>query len=183
MSITDPSILQRLQAARLPKRPKEPSAPAKRSDKLKEEFKGYKKQVKIYLSQPDNLLCKIKAEGCTKLATCVHHTAGRTGAQLKKEEDWMPACESCNSWCESNDSLAREKGFKKSRLKSSKISAMEKTETVESIMSSTCSKKEKILKLKALGKTNKEIGELVGSNPGHIWNVLNPKHRKKDVGE
>jgi hypothetical protein len=66
-----------------------------------------------------------------------------------------------------------------------KIVTMENTnpETVESILELTCSKKEKILKLHAIGKSNKEIGELVGSNQGHVWNVINekPKPPKENI--
>ncbi len=116
MSTTNKLILNKLLQARIPKAKKEPKPPATRGEKLKELFKGYKIQVKIFLSKAENLLCKIKSPGCKGLATCVHHMAGRTGPQLKNEEDWMPACDACNLWVEENDSEARAKGFKKSRL-------------------------------------------------------------------
>jgi hypothetical protein len=109
-------ILDRLKSARLPKKPKEDKGINKRSEKLKELFKGYIKLVKIFLARPENVVCAINQEGCTKLATCVHHVSGRTGTKLKDEMDWMPSCESCNGWVEINDGKARELGFKKSRL-------------------------------------------------------------------
>jgi hypothetical protein len=108
--------LLRLQAARIPKKPKEEKGINKRSEKLKELFKGYLKLVKIFLARPENVTCKIDMPGCTKLATCVHHVSGRTGTKLKDEKDWMASCESCNLWVEVNDGKARELGFKKSRL-------------------------------------------------------------------
>jgi len=109
-------ILLRLQASRIPKKPKEDSRLKNRSVKLKELFKGYIKLVKIFLARPENIACKIDMEGCTKTATCVHHVSGRTGTKLKDEKDWMPSCESCNRWVEENDGIARKMGFKKSRL-------------------------------------------------------------------
>lgn len=108
--------LLRLQAARIPKKPKEDKGIKNRCAKLKELFKGYIKLVKIFLARPENVTCKIDMEGCTKLATCVHHVSGRSGTKLKDEKDWMASCESCNLWCEINDGKARELGFKKSRL-------------------------------------------------------------------
>jgi len=57
---------------------------------------------------------------------------------------------------------------------------MEK-ETVESVIALSSSKKEKIEKLSKLGKTNKEIAKLLGTNAGHVWNVLNPKKEKQDA--
>lgn len=43
---------------------------------------------------------------------------------------------------------------------------------VKNILSLTCLKHIKIYKLKQLGKTNKEIAELVGTNAGHVYNAL-----------
>jgi hypothetical protein len=114
MSTTDPDILKRLQLSRQPKTKKEQQPIATRGEKLKELFKGYIKQVKAFLLRRP--LCEIKAPGCKVQATCVHHTAGRTGEQLKNEEDWLPACAFCNLWAEINDAEARQKGFKKSKL-------------------------------------------------------------------
>lgn len=98
----------------------EPIAP--RSEKMIEAFKGYKKQVKAFLSRPENLRCKIKMACNGAVAECVHHVAGRTGDKLKDESDWMPACQKCNLWVEENDAAAREKGLKKTRLGKSKKS-------------------------------------------------------------
>lgn len=116
MSTTDKNILESLQRARMPKGKKAAEPPPKRSDSMKDKMKEYKKQVKAYLSKPENLRCKIQAPGCKNVSTCVHHTAGRTGSQLTNEEDWMPSCTPCNNWVEMNDSESREKGFKKTRL-------------------------------------------------------------------
>lgn len=114
--LTREEQIARNQAARIPKKPKEDQKIKNRSVKLKELFKGYIKLVKIFLARPQNVVCAIGMEGCTKLATCVHHVSGRTGTKLKDEKDWMASCESCNLWVEVNDGEARKRGFKKSRL-------------------------------------------------------------------
>lgn len=114
--LTREETLERLRQARIPKKPKEYQKIKNRSDKLKELFKGYIKLVKIFLARPENVVCAIGMEGCTKIATCVHHVSGRTGTKLKDEKDWMASCESCNRWVEENDGEARKRGFKKTRL-------------------------------------------------------------------
>lgn len=114
--LTREEHIARLQAARIPKKPKEDCKIKNRSVKLKELFKGYIKLVKIFLARPENVVCQIGMEGCTKVATCVHHVSGRTGTKLKDEKDWMASCDSCNLWVEVNDGEARKRGFKKSRL-------------------------------------------------------------------
>jgi hypothetical protein len=121
MSTTNTEILNSLQAARIPKAKKDKPMP-KRSESLKEAYKGYKKQVKIFLSKPENLRCKIQMACSGAISECVHHVVGRLGEKLKDESDWMPACGKCNSWVEDNDGEARKRGFKKSRLGKSKKS-------------------------------------------------------------
>lgn len=185
--ISNDGTLTRLQQARIPKPVPEDKQPGSRSKKLSKAMRGYIVQVKIYLSKPENLVCKIQSPNCTKLATCVHHTAGRTGQQLKNEADWMPSCEACNGYVEENDAWARENGFKKTRLTKpthiQKATVMEKeetAETVESIVQSSDTKAVKIVKLKTLGKSNKEIADLLQTNQGHVWNVLNKKSKGVD---
>lgn len=116
MSTTDQTQLTRLQLARTPKAKPEKKGMVRRGEKLKEEYKGYKKQLKVFLAKEENQICQIKAKGCTGQATTVHHTAGRTGTQLKNEADWLACCTHCNLSVEINDAEAREKGFKKTRL-------------------------------------------------------------------
>jgi hypothetical protein len=105
-----------MQQARIPKPDSQYKGPKKRGEKLKELFKGYIKQVKIFLSKPEHLRCQIKSPVCLNLSTCVHHKAGRSGQKLKDEKDWLPSCEPCNTYVEKNDSWARERGFKTTRL-------------------------------------------------------------------
>lgn len=105
---------------RKPDEKKQPKPIAKRSEKLKEQMKLYKPQVKKFLAKPENRFCKIQMPGCTKKATCVHHAAGRIGEKLMDEKDYIPACIHCNLAVEINDLEAREKGFKKSRHEKAK---------------------------------------------------------------
>jgi hypothetical protein len=102
--------LQRLRDARVPKPKKEKQPIAKRSDKLQDEMKLYKPQVKAYLAKPENQDCKIKADGvCQGKATCVNHKK-RRGKNLREEKYWEPACEPCNNFCESNPKWAYDNG-------------------------------------------------------------------------
>lgn len=93
---------------------------AKQSDKEKDIKKQLKKKYKVFLSQPENLLCAIKSPECTKLATCVNHTNGR-GANVLNEEDWEPSCEHCNNYIEEHHQWAKERGHKKQRHKKGNI--------------------------------------------------------------
>lgn len=89
----------------------------KKSGKMKSEFKKYLPEMKAFLAKPENQECQIKMKGCTRQAVCVHHTAGRTGHKLHDQADWLPSCLNCNLSVETADLEAREKGFKKSRIK------------------------------------------------------------------
>ena len=108
--ISREDMIRRNQAARIPKEKKKPKPISKRSDKLKDEMKLYKPQVKAYLEKPENQQCRIKAEGvCLGKATCVNHKK-RRGKNLREEKYWEPACEPCNNFCESNPKWAYDNG-------------------------------------------------------------------------
>lgn len=81
----------------------------KRSEKLKDEMKEYKKEVKIFLSRPENEMCLIQSPVCTKKATCVHHKK-RRGKNLRNEKYQEPACEPCNLYVEEHPKWAYENG-------------------------------------------------------------------------
>lgn len=93
---------------------KVPKGINKRSEKMVQEMKDYKPAMIQYLKTHTS--CMIKFDGCTKVATCVHHAAGRIGEKLHDQNDWLASCQNCNLQVEINDAEAREKGFKKSRL-------------------------------------------------------------------
>lgn len=65
--------------------------------------------------------CGIKSKDCTGQAQGIHHPAGKGTIELLMDENnWIPACNACNLWCESHHAEAIEKGFKKSRLNKQK---------------------------------------------------------------
>lgn len=88
---------------------------AKRGEKMKAVVEILKKLYPLYLKKRP--LCEIKSENCTQAATCVHHSEGRGPNEILDQSTWIPSCEPCNLWCETNDAEAREKGFKKQRIK------------------------------------------------------------------
>jgi len=89
----------------------------KRSKSLAAEMRKYIPEMKAFLAKPGNEFCKIRMGGCTNKAVCIHHPAGRIGSKLRDQSEWVPSCGSCNLQVEIKDLEAREKGFKKSRLK------------------------------------------------------------------
>lgn len=93
-----------------------PKPIAKRSEKMKETMKSLKKEYALYLANPENKFCQLKMDaGCTKVASVVHHTEGREGANLTDQSKWMPSCSHCNIQAEAKDGEARDKGVKKSK--------------------------------------------------------------------
>lgn len=77
----------------------------KHSEKQKEELKKYNKLRKAFLLLPENKYCFI--EGCTELATCVEHTAGRIGGNLLNVRTWQPCCVAHNLELETNTELSQ----------------------------------------------------------------------------
>lgn len=100
-----------------PKKEKKKKPIAPRSKKLQANMRKYIPEMKAFLAKPENEMCQIKMEGCTGKAVCVHHPAGRLGEKLRDQSEWVASCGSCNLQVEIKDLEAREKGFKKSRLK------------------------------------------------------------------
>lgn len=97
-----------------PEPPKVKKPIKKVSDKEQKRQNEYKKVRKEYLSQ--NLFCKAGFPGCTKLATDVHHMAGRLGDLLTDTENFLPVCRGCHSLIEVNPEAAKLAGLSKSRL-------------------------------------------------------------------
>lgn len=67
---------------------------------------------KIFLEQ--NPFCKAKLNGCTLLATDVHHMAGR-GIFMLDTTLFLSVCRSCHGILETNPIMAKELGFSVSR--------------------------------------------------------------------
>lgn len=87
--------------------------PATRSKKLAKEMTQYVPEMKQYLM--DNPVCALNLPECTVQASCVHHTAGRSGKQLRNQKDWTPSCHSCNGKVETIGKKAYDTGLKKKR--------------------------------------------------------------------
>lgn len=84
------------------------------SSSRKEQNKEYEKKKKEFLK--NHKTCQIGMDGCTKQATCVHHTQGRLGENLTDVTTWKASCAYCNMIVEVKDIEAREAGHKKSKL-------------------------------------------------------------------
>lgn len=71
----------------------------------------------------DHPECQIQAPGCTFYTEGVHHPYGKEGYDedgthmLLAVRHFMGACNWCNLYVEVHDAWAREKGFKKQRIK------------------------------------------------------------------
>jgi len=65
----------------------------------------------------DHPMCHAHLDAkCTKIATEVHHKAGRVEDLLLDMRYWLPACHSCHSWIEMHPEEAKEMGLSTDRL-------------------------------------------------------------------
>lgn len=89
---------------------RKPRAGLKRvSSKRAKENRQYTSQRKAFLLV--NPFCQIRTAHCTHHATDIHHRAGRLGAMLLDESEWLSACRNCHDWCHQHSNAARELGF------------------------------------------------------------------------
>jgi hypothetical protein len=98
-----------------PRPSKEQKKIAARSDKRVKDQKEYVKIVKSMLAENPN--CEIKMEGCTGLATGLHHLRKRGPKNFLDRNNLKRSCDSCNLWVELNSKTALSKGFTISRFK------------------------------------------------------------------
>lgn len=84
------------------------------SDKMLKKVDKYKVMRISFLKE--NPICFAKLHGCTKEATDVHHTAGRTGDLFLDYSTWIGVCRNCHTWIELHPAEAKELGFSSSRL-------------------------------------------------------------------
>lgn len=89
---------------------KRPRATLKReSPKRAKENRQYTEQRKAFLvAHP---FCQIRTTHCTHHATDIHHRAGRLGAMLLDESQWLSTCRNCHQWTHQHSNAARELGF------------------------------------------------------------------------
>jgi len=80
-----------------------PKSIAPVSKKMRETIDQYSKIRTAYL------------QGCTGVATDVHHKAGR-GENHLKMSTWLPVCRTCHTWIELHPKEAKELGLSETRL-------------------------------------------------------------------
>jgi hypothetical protein len=95
-------------------KPKKQKPIKKFSAKMRIKVAEYSELRKEFLAQEP--LCRAKLEGCTKIATDIHHMQGR-GKNLLNISTWAPVCRNCHRFIEENPKKAKELNFSQSRIK------------------------------------------------------------------
>lgn len=85
----------------------------KESPKRKKERPIYSKLAKKF--KEDNPYCQARLEGCTHIATEVHHRKGR-GIHYLDTSTFLSLCHSCHTQITEHSALAISQGFSFSRL-------------------------------------------------------------------
>lgn len=65
--------------------------------------------------------CAAKLEGCSHIATTVHHPGGRIGEKMLDDSKFVALCGNCHSYLEIHPTEAKELGFSESRLQTTKL--------------------------------------------------------------
>jgi hypothetical protein len=94
-----------------------PQPIAKKSAKTKVEDVALSNLVKELLAKPENKYCKIKIDGCTRIATTMNHTKRRFKGSKLNPKYLEPACSNCNIKIENKDKEARDKGHLQTKYK------------------------------------------------------------------
>lgn len=76
----------------------------------------YSKERKRFLEEGD--MCEARLEGCTGLATDLHHPLGRIGDRLTDVNKCKKVCRNCHNRIESEPVMAKQLGLSESRLTS-----------------------------------------------------------------
>lgn len=84
------------------------------SKKRAKENRKYAPRKKKFLEE--NPSCQMQLEGCTGMATELHHKAGRSGKQLIKVDDFCAACHNCHTKATQHSRQAIADGHSKTRL-------------------------------------------------------------------
>lgn len=79
------------------------------SQKHLEQLKIYKVVRLEFLNE--NAFCQAKLEGCTRIATQVHHRAGRLGDKLTDKNNFLAVCHLCHCTIENSPNMAKELGL------------------------------------------------------------------------
>lgn len=60
---------------------------------------------------PEHRECQAALPGCCKIATQVHHKAGRSGDLLLETDKWLACCHRCHTWITEHSAAAVELGL------------------------------------------------------------------------
>lgn len=60
--------------------------------------------------------CAAQLDGCSNIATTVHHPGGRIGDKMLDDSKFVPLCVICHSYLETHPVEAKSLGFSESRL-------------------------------------------------------------------
>lgn len=102
------------ETCRRPKQPK-PRKPLNRvSKKRSRENRSYSVLRKQFFKEGD--LCEARLEGCTGLATDLHHPQGRIGKRLTDVKKCKKVCRNCHDKIHNDPVTAKELGLSESRL-------------------------------------------------------------------
>ena len=96
-------------------KPKEAKPLPKKSETRKVEEKDYRKIVAEMLA--DSKECELKFDGCTKVATGLHHQRKRAGKNYLDKRYLKRSCDSCNLFCELHPLAAIASGASVSKFK------------------------------------------------------------------
>jgi hypothetical protein len=61
-------------------------------------------------------VCQARLDGCSTIASDLHHAAGRCGNNLLDTTTYIALCRNCHSYIEVHPAFAKEHGFSQSRL-------------------------------------------------------------------
>lgn len=83
------------------------------SRKMQKTMDQYTKARTAFLAL--HTICNARLEGCTRVATDVHHKAGR-GENHLNLSTWLAVCRSCHQYIELHPQDAKELGLSENRL-------------------------------------------------------------------
>lgn len=79
------------------------------SSKRRKDHATYMARRSEYLTQTP--ACEAKLPRCTKVATQIHHKAGRTGTNFLDVTTWISICDRCHRHIHTHPNKARELGL------------------------------------------------------------------------
>lgn len=103
-------------ASKQPKaKPLQPRTPIKKvSAKQKVVLASYRLiRARVLLNCP---YCEAQLEGCTGVATEIHHSKGHLGGNMLDSTTFKALCHNCHVWVEENPIAAKQLGLSKDRL-------------------------------------------------------------------